>query len=255
MNNTALQNWSPTILDDAIKAMDKAERAKKRRVKKTKVVTPEDEQSNAVIDTEEVVPICTEKRRTRKFCLTTYIDRDAVLKFLEGSEWVSHWAVCTHDKDVTDDGQPKITHTHIVLYTYEGKTPTAVQKLFDRFSVDCYGFDNKQNTMVMPCIDIVAQYRYLLHLDDPKKHRYFDSERITENDAYWRKLERTAGLNDAADNKALQIFNDMLNGVSTHELIVRYGGNFLYHIQHFERAKQKHEMEMDAIMNGGKYVG
>ena len=252
MNNTAMQNWDPKMFDEACKQIEKTVRANNRKVKKAKVITPEDVKNKSVIDTEELVQNCDVKRRTRRFCLTTYIDREALVKFLETSEWVCHWALCTHDKDVNDEGLPKITHTHIVMYTYEGKTVTAIQKLFDRFSVDCYGVEHKQNTMVMPCIDIVAQYRYLLHQDDPQKHRYEEYERISENDAYWRKLERTAGLNDAADNKALQIFTDMCNGATTYELILRYGSNFLYHIQHFERAKQKHEMELGQALEGSK---
>lgn len=184
-------------------------------------------------------------RRDRKFCLTTYIDKNALIKFLSNAEWVQHWAICTHDKDLNDDGTIKTLHTHIVLTTHCAKTNTAVQKIFDRLSTEIYGVDNMQNTFAMYCFDLVAQYRYLLHLDDKSKYQYEHIERIADDEFYWQKLENTAGSN-GSENVALSIFIDLCNGVSTYEMICRWGKDFVYHLPMYERAVQRHQMEIGA---------
>ena len=67
---------------------------------------------------------------SRKFCLRTYISPDKIEIFLRTSPWISHWCYTTHDKDVDDDGNTKISHTHILLYTYSQKTASAIKKNF-----------------------------------------------------------------------------------------------------------------------------
>lgn len=167
--------------------------------------------------------------RSRKFALITYIDRDSVIDFLKRSEWVCHWAVCRHDRDINSDGSLKKLHTHILLYTYDCKTSSAVNRLFDNFSNELYRNTDTdvQNTLCETCSDVVSQYRYLIHADDDDKVKYEVIERITDNEHYWRNLDLSAGMNSVDSNKALAMFDDYIAGVPIRDMMARYGQNYL----------------------------
>ena len=213
-----------------------AQKTRRKRTAKKPEITTE-----ISVDAPTCLTSCA--KRDRKFCLITYIDEGRVLDFLRDAEWVHHWSMCTHDKDTDENGKPKEKHTHIVLYTYDAKTCSSILKIFDRFSVAVYGVEKKQNTLVLPCADVVAQYRYLIHIDDPQKHKYDECERLVDNAQYWHKLERTNGLNSVHNNTAIAIFEDMLSGVPTRELIIRYGQNFVINMRHYKQAIVDHLTE------------
>lgn len=170
-------------------------------------------------------------RGSRKHTVITYIDPTLVRRFLTSCNWVEHWAMCTHDKDVTDEGKPKETHTHIVLYTFEAKSSSAIIKLFDRFSISVYGKDNKQNTLYEICNDIQALYRYLIHADDPQKYQYDPSVRFVDDIGYWSKYEK--GQIDKP-NTGLSMVTDLLIGTPYRLMAERYGKEFIYHSKYIE---------------------
>ena len=176
------------------------------------------------------------EKRSRRFCLTTYIDSGAIENHLCTLPWVQHWAMITHDRDVNEDGTPKEVHAHVLLYTYDPKTSSGVRKNFDYFSREYYSTigGEPQNTMVQVMHDSASQWRYLIHADNPEKAQYSHTERICDDYAYWHKLDYTKGMNDSANNTALQIINDMLAGVSTMELCTRYGKDFVYHLPRYK---------------------
>lgn len=187
----------------------------------------------------------TANSRSRKFALISYIDRDSVIDFLKRSKWVCHWSVCRHDRDLNSDGSPKMVHTHILLYTYEAKTSSAVNRLFDIFSKELYeNTDNEvQNTLVQVCKDMVFQYRYLIHADDEDKVPYEKIERITDNDNYWHSLEASAGMTSADYNKALAMFDDYISGVPIREMTARFGQNFIMNYSKLKLMKEDHYYE------------
>lgn len=179
--------------------------------------------------------------RSYAFCLSTYIEFDKVIDFLRGAHWISHWSACPHDKDVWTkkdnendpshiEGVQKEPHTHIVLYTFNGKSSSSVRKLFDRYSIEIYGADNKQNTLCQVCNDVGAQYRYQLHLDDPDRYPYYLTPeiRVTDNSNYWKKFEVTDGMN-SPDNKGLAMVEALLSGVPYRTLCEQFGKDFIYH--------------------------
>lgn len=196
--------------------------------------------------------IVTEKERgSRKHTILTYIDPKHLIAFLKQSSWVEHWAYCYHDKDVwtADDEKlnaehkantPKTAHTHIVLYTRDAKTSTAICKLFNRFSVSVYGKDKAQNTRAEYCTDICAQYRYLIHADDPNKHAYDVNERVVDDPKYWDKYHR--GIIDTP-NYGYTMVNDLLQGVPYRMMCERYGKEFIYHARYIEDCAQKIRLE------------
>lgn len=177
-----------------------------------------------------------EEKRDRKFCLTSYIDKDYLYQFLKRAEWVQHWALCTHNQDKNEDGTPKEVHTHIVLYTYNAKTASAVKKLFDRYSAEIYRDSEPQNTLSQICFDMVTQWRYLIHADDKEKFQYSDADRYCDNYGYWHNLEVSAGLNDSAENIAFAMLQDFMSGMHPVEMTKKYGKDFLYHLSHLQKA-------------------
>lgn len=184
-------------------------------------------------------------KKVRRFCITTYIDREQLERFIRRSPWIQHFAICTHDRDIESNGKPKGIHTHLILYTYNPHTSSGIKKKFDRYSAEYYGNLNltPQNTLVQECHSVVSQFRYLRHLDDPDKSPYEESEVVTDDYMYWKELCRTNGMNDSSVNTGLQIFDDMLDGVSTREMIVRYGKEFIYHSHSFRECIVEHYKE------------
>lgn len=192
-------------------------------------------------------------KRVRRFALTTYIDESLLLGFLSGLSWVQHWAFITHDKDVTEDGQTKEKHSHVLLYTYEGKTASAIKKNFDNFSREYYqsrGLE-PQNTLAQECYDPSAQWRYLRHLDDLQKYQYAETDVFTDDFAYWNTLSRTDGLTDSANNSGLAILDDYINGTDCYTMAQRYGKEWIYHISHYQNAVRLMTLEQDKKTFGG----
>lgn len=191
---------------------------------------------------------------SRSFTLTTYIDTEAVNCFVARCPWVQHYALAYHDKDLwtAEDekknpkhkaGTLKEPHTHILLYTYSAKTSSAIIRNFDRFSREYYKGGTPQNTMCEIPEDVTVLWRYLTHKDDPQKYQYSDSIRKVDSLDYWQKYEKTDGMNDTRHNFGLAMFDDMCNGVSTREMILRYGKEYIYHAHHLKGAMLDHFRE------------
>lgn len=190
----------------------------------------------SVLTKDEVNTSPKKQKRTRRFCLTTYIDVQALSLYLSRCTWVQHWCYCTHDRDYNEDNTPKIIHTHVLLYTYEAKTSSAIKKNFDSFAREYYsslGLE-AQNTLVQECHDSSAQYRYLRHLDNPEKAPYTADEVFCDDLAYWNTLSVTNGMTDSTKNCGLAILNDILNGVDSYTMCQRYGKEYIYHASHYK---------------------
>lgn len=73
-----------------------------------------------------------------------------------------------HDKDIDPTGQPKKPHYHII-FNYDGPTTyNHVKELCDSINA----------TIPIKLESLRGMYRYHLHLDNPDKHQYSDTERI-----------------------------------------------------------------------------
>lgn len=192
-------------------------------------------------------------KRTRRFCLTSYIEPNALSKYVQTQPWIQHWSMCTHDKDIEKNGKPKQIHTHVLLYTYETKTSSAMMKKFDRFSEEYYkGSDTPpQNTLVQICHDMSAQWRYQIHADDLDKYQYPKEARICDDFSYWHTLDLTFGMNDSKSNGAFAIISDINDGCSEADLVLRYGREYVinrakYHISaSFVRSEVSRMKEWD----------
>lgn len=192
--------------------------------------------------------------RARRFSLVTYIQPEILSRFLADSSWVQHFAFITHDRDVwsAEDEQAnpehvagsfKTAHTHVIVFTYDAKTPSAIIKSFDRVSVDAYGVDGKQNTTCEVLNDAHAHFRYFMHLDDPHKVRYSMQEITADDFAYWERMAVTDGLTDSSNNPGLAMVQSMIDGATYRQMVERYGKEFIYHQTHYENMVAKIKWE------------
>ena len=184
------------------------------------------------------------QERERKFSLVSYIEPDKIKRLLVRSEWVQHWSYCTHNKDVLPDGSMKEQHTHIILYTYNAKSSSAIRKIFNRYALEiCKDGDEPQNTLCQVCSDMVSAYRYLIHADDKNKAQYEVVERECDDFGYWHDLESSCGYSDVIENKGKSMIDDMLDGVSTYEMVKRYGKEYIYHSQQLREVTSRIQNE------------
>lgn len=177
------------------------------------------------------------EQRSRSFTLTGYHNEHDVVRFLKKQDWIHHWAIATHDKDVAVDGSSKKTHIHVLLYTYDGKTASSILKKFSVFSkeiADSIG-EPIDNYRIEIMNDGGAQWRYLIHQDetDPTKYHYEPSIRNADDFSYWHNLDKSFNHSDV-NNVGYTILQDVINGLSTRELCYRYGKEYIYHSQHYK---------------------
>lgn len=200
---------------------------------------------------DENVPCVAEvDRGTRCHTVLTYIEPKYLKAFLNNATWILHWAYCYHDKDVwtADDekvnekhkeGTSKTPHTHIVLYTKDCKTYSAICKQFKKYSVSIYGADKAQNTRCEYC-DLNKQYRYLLHKDDPDKHPYSPDCLVQDDPLFWEKYDK--GMIDEP-NGGYKIVEDILSGIPYRTLAMKYGRDYIYHAKQYDDIAQKIRIE------------
>ena len=183
--------------------------------------------------------------RVRSFECVSYIDAESLGRFLKQSAWVSHYAYCFHDKDLWTDadqeanaqhvsGTLKTPHTHVLIYTYDAKTCSAVKKLFDRFALSVCGDSKPQNTRVNVCNSMPSMWRYLVHADDPEKIQYSLDSRHCDDKRYWSRLDATDGLSACCSNTGLAMVQDLIDGVSYRTMCERYGKEYIYHAKYLE---------------------
>ena len=174
-------------------------------------------------------------RGARCFDLVSYLPVTALHNFLVDQPFIEHFAYCVHDKDMERDKEtgelrPEGKHIQIVLYTKNQHTSSAIVKRFDAYAKGLVkDGELYEHTRAIYCKDVVDRYRYLIHADetDVIKHHYLPSERITDNDNYWSRLEKTSGMNDVEKNVALAMVDDFIAGVGHYEMTEKYGWKFL----------------------------
>lgn len=124
-------------------------------------------------------------QRSNKF---TIILNDNELKLFKNSKYiynklmtaenyaVNFIGVICHDKDTDEQGQLKTIHYHVVIYydkTY--RIGSIINLLIELFHC------NENQITIDKCNDLVAQTRYLIHLDDGDKEQYLPFDVYTNN--------------------------------------------------------------------------
>ena len=167
---------------------------------------------------------------TRDFSLSTYLPQKAVNE-LCNQDWIAHFVYIKHDKDTEKDGVTlKCEHVHILLRTVERMSYKALERRINRFTYDYYygTGETPQNTFIEFTKDIDDAFRYLTHTTEKArldgKYEYDELDMVSDNIGYWRGSYSSIA---SKKNNALDIVNDIENGLSERQLLVRYGREYL----------------------------
>lgn len=105
-------------------------------------------------------------------------------------------ACILHDRDKREDDKEslKTPHYHIVL-SFNGtyRIKTVINWLMDLFLI------NENQITIDKCIDVCMQTRYLCHLDDFDKAKYFESEVCTNDSDCLERYYRLCKIKDLHD--------------------------------------------------------
>lgn len=102
------------------------------------------------------------KNYNRNFCLNLYPEEDEThKKAIEEITKKYDYAYITHDKDITEDGELKKNHTHVVIRV--GNNP--------RWKTAVAAELNIKENYIEGC-NLDKMLRYLIHYDNSEKHRY-----------------------------------------------------------------------------------
>lgn len=182
--------------------------------------------------------------------LLTYATHEAIQSVLDfrGSK-IKHYAYALHDRDVKEDGSPKVPHTHLILVTNNGVYPSTVEGWFE-LVVDEHGqkvtnrWDHGNGHTSNDC-NLLNCYDYLTHANAPEKFAY-SSDIIRQSDGLEAVIEKIRSDEkfldekvkdrDKSENYAWNVIQAMLSRVPTIDMCRIYGRDFVYHITQYERA-------------------
>lgn len=163
----------------------------------------------------------------RTFWIVSYLPPSVIRSLIPNLDGLTHYAFCTHDRDVTSDGELKKLHSHLLLYFEERVSSSYIAFWFHTLEIKIISRTNVAN-----------EWNYLIHDSDncrkEKKFPYPVDDRITDNADYW--LSRCSGLSDNQLYVDLMAdFDKFQHGkLSKNVLISRYGAFFIMQIKNIE---------------------
>lgn len=121
-------------------------------------------------------------QKNKWWCFEVYQEHwnDEVVAYLENTHL--EIVAALHDKDVTEKGEPKKPHYHVLVKYGNTTTLNCIEDIFGSIAA---------NGVVFPVTSPRGMYRYLRHLDNPEKHQYGDDVYI-----YFNGFDATDVLND-----------------------------------------------------------
>lgn len=163
----------------------------------------------------------------RTFWIVSYFPPSVIRSLITNLDGLTHYAFCTHDRDITSDGELKKLHTHLLLYFEERVSSSYVAFWFHTLEIKIISRTNVAN-----------EWNYLIHDSDncrkEKKFPYPVEDRLSDNADYW--LSRCTGT---ADNQMyvdlLEDFGKLKHGkIYKSDFIRRYGAFAIMQIKNIE---------------------
>lgn len=162
------------------------------------------------------------KNRYYWFSLMSYLSEENIKSVLSFYSFkIRQYAFILHDKDVKDNGDLVEPHYHIVIYTNNAMTCSAVLKLFEGHS---------ENTFIEVVRNKSAINDYLIHKDKNEKYQYPVSDITYSDKKYFDNLSND--YSDSAEN-TLNICLDLIDRVPYVEMIMRYGRDFVINYKRY----------------------
>lgn len=159
--------------------------------------------------------------QSRNFSCVSYLSVEQIHDvFSRKANQIAHYAYITHDKDVNSDGQPKETHTHIIVCLVNNVNLTTFENWFKGYT-DIVG--KPVNTFVETVKSVTSMYEYLTHKNDPEKYQYKDTDIVATDHSYFTDNQRSES------DPVFMWVEMLLNGTSLREVAKIGGRDFIYH--------------------------
>lgn len=186
----------------------------------------------------KIVKDISSNARVRHFDVVFYGSLEELLHIIhEYRARIQRYAFILHDKDEYDDdvifvdtgkiihrkGDIKVNHFHLVVSFYNACTLSACAKIFRT---------EKDNPRVFSVGDMLKCYEYLIHKNNPDKYQYNKRDIVSDDLNYFERL-RIVGERNERDNIAEQIVMDLLAGVNTRIMVIRYGRDFIINMARY----------------------
>lgn len=163
--------------------------------------------------------------RQTTWCWTKcFLSAEAVREIImttDLADCVEHYACCTHDKD---DAEP---HTHLLIKFKRNEN--IASRLVAYFHIDSYDVCKH---------DVKARFNYLTHDSDKcrkqGKYQYEKTSILTDDIDFFERFEE---VNEEVN--VVNIIDDIIKGVSTRTLCLRYGKDYAYHIDKFDELARR----------------
>lgn len=124
-----------------------------------------------------------------------------------------------HDKDIDPTGEVKKAHYHVICYYESG--PTTKKAVKENVT------DKLNGTIPIKLESMKGMYRYHLHLDNPEKYQYNDSDRIFFNGFDINKVEELTytevkqllkNIQELIRKESITEYSDLLDILKDNEL-------------------------------------
>lgn len=163
------------------------------------------------------------KNASRYFAIVTYCEHTQLCDILEKkSSQIRSYAFITHDKDITEDGELKVSHKHLIIALYQQRTLDDILKWFSGLA-DENGLRINTMAIARSRTQIKEDYLYLTHKNAEEKYQY------SEEDITQYNQELFISKNDIQEDTIILALDDLLNGESLQKVYRRYGRDFIIH--------------------------
>lgn len=170
------------------------------------------------------------------FWIVSYLPSVILRWIIDNDDTITHWAMCTHDKDIDENGQPKKAHTHLLLY-FEDKI---------RASQVCWKFHTVEFKTISR-YDLSSEWNYLIHDSNAcrkqKKYQYPTTERLTDDEQYF--LSRCVSKSDNLE--FYDMFLDYFNkNISILDMVKKYGYKFIMQARNLDLLSERYREQLSS---------
>lgn len=172
--------------------------------------------------------------RVTSLFIRTYSELDTIRAFLRDTQ-ASHFAYIYHDKDLTEDGNLKEPHYHVIIHWDFQVAVYALRKYFV-----------EQQTFIQPVFNKRSSFAYLTHANSPEKTRYNDVDVVTNDYNFY-----TFTQSEKKENDNLTFLDD-LNNLTLRDMAIKYGRDFMrnhsrYNAFKIDCSNEQYYLEMQEL--------
>lgn len=159
--------------------------------------------------------------QSKDFFIETYASEEEIQLWLcSNYKRIEHYAYITHDKDVKEDGTPKVAHIHLLARYCKKQRLGTVYNSLEKVLTQNYNAEIAK--------DVHDCYDYLTHKQHPEKAQYAEED-IQQNDTYFASAETDKG------QKVLDLLHDLDKGTDLWTMARKYGRDFVLNYTKYEQ--------------------